>query len=162
MSCSIRHMNTKYTKGPSINVNMFLSVQTIHFLRPPPPPKKKSTHQHFLSAKSPLENNKNQAKKLKMYRKKCLIFKEPPSPCWHLWTALSEFACIIFYREPPWLYKSYCPSDMQIWYHPGKMELSFYQPASIWITICQLGYPLSTQICTSGKFQTTNNNLDFF
>ncbi len=38
-----------------------MSVQTIHFLRPPLPPKKSK---HFLSAKNPHENNKNQAKKL--------------------------------------------------------------------------------------------------
>ncbi len=44
-----------------------MSVQTIHFLRPPLPPPKKGTHQHFLSAKNPHENNKYQAKKLKMY-----------------------------------------------------------------------------------------------
>ncbi len=25
-------------KGPSKNVNIFMSVQTIHFFRPPPPP----------------------------------------------------------------------------------------------------------------------------
>ncbi len=46
-----------YDNGPSINVNIFMSVQTIHFLRLPPPPQKKSTHQHFLSAaKNPHEN----------------------------------------------------------------------------------------------------------
>ncbi len=45
-----------------------MSVQTIHFLKLPPDPQK-STHQHFLSAKNPYENNKNQAKKLKVYEK---------------------------------------------------------------------------------------------
>ncbi len=43
-----------------------MSVQTIYFLRPPPPPQK-NTHQHLLSAKNRHENNKNQAKKLKVY-----------------------------------------------------------------------------------------------
>ncbi len=38
---------------------------------------------------------------------------------------------------------------MQICYQPGKIEISFYQPVSIWITICQLVYPTSWQICTS-------------
>ncbi len=37
----------------------------------------------------------------------------------------------IWVRSPPWLYKSYCLSDMQICYQLGKMGLSFYQPASI-------------------------------
>ncbi len=50
------------------NVNIFMSVQTIHFLRLPSPPKK-TKHQHILSAKNPHENNKNQAKKSKVYRK---------------------------------------------------------------------------------------------
>ncbi len=36
-----------------------------------PSPSKKSTHQQYLSAKDPHENNKNQAKKLKVYGKKC-------------------------------------------------------------------------------------------
>ncbi len=27
-------------KGPSKNVNIFMSVQTVHFFRPPPPPPK--------------------------------------------------------------------------------------------------------------------------
>ncbi len=50
-------------KGPSINVNIFMSVQTIHFLRQ----NKNSIQQHFWSAKNPHENKKNQAKKLKVY-----------------------------------------------------------------------------------------------
>ncbi len=54
-----------------------MSVQTIHFLRRPPIPPKKSTHQHFLSAKYPHENNKNQAKKLKVYEKN-VDFHSPP------------------------------------------------------------------------------------
>ncbi len=45
----------KINKGPSINVNIFMSNK--------PHPPKKSTHQHFLSAKNPHENNKNLAKK---------------------------------------------------------------------------------------------------
>ncbi len=65
------------TKRPSINVNIFPSVQTIHFLRIPPP-KKKSTHQHFLSAKSPYENNKNQAKNFKVYGKNVDFHRTPP------------------------------------------------------------------------------------
>ncbi len=42
-------------------------------------PQKKSTHQHFLSTKNPYENNKNQAKKVKVYRKK-KIFTDTPQP----------------------------------------------------------------------------------
>ncbi len=34
-----------------------------------PLPPKKSTHQSFLSAKNPHQNNKNQARKLKVYEK---------------------------------------------------------------------------------------------
>ncbi len=52
-----------------------MSVQTIHFLSHPPP--KKSTHQHLLNAKNPHENNKNQAKMLKMYGKN-VDFHNPP------------------------------------------------------------------------------------
>ncbi len=52
-----------------------MSVQTILFLRLPP--LKKSTHQHFLSAKNPYENNKNQTKKLKVYGKN-VDFHIPP------------------------------------------------------------------------------------
>ncbi len=50
--------------------------KTIHFLRSPRPAKK-STHQHFLSAKNPLENNINEPQKLKVYGK-MLIFTDPP------------------------------------------------------------------------------------
>ncbi len=74
--------NNKVIKGPSINVNIFMSVQTLHFLRPPPPPPQNSTHQHFLSANNPNENNKNQAKKLKVYGEKGWFSQttNPPSP----------------------------------------------------------------------------------
>ncbi len=51
-------------------------LQTIHFLSPPP--KKKSTCQHFLSAKRPHENDKNQVQKLKMYRKNVDFHNPPP------------------------------------------------------------------------------------
>ncbi len=44
-----------------------------------PLPKTKSTHQYFLSAKNPNENNKNQAKKLKVYEKN-VDFHRPPPP----------------------------------------------------------------------------------
>ncbi len=70
--------NNKVIKGPSINVNIFMSVQTIHFLRPPPPPPQNSTHQHFLSANNPNENNKNQAKKLKVYGKNVDFHRAQP------------------------------------------------------------------------------------
>ncbi len=63
-----------------------MSVQTIHFLRPPhPPTKKNSTHQHFLSAKNPHENNKNQAKTLSV-RKKCLFSQTLPLKVYGLYT----------------------------------------------------------------------------
>ncbi len=51
--------------------------------------------------------------------------------------------------NPPWIYIPYPLSDMQICHQLGKMELSFYQLASIWITICQLVYPTSWQFHTS-------------
>ncbi len=54
-----------------------MNVQIILFLRPPPPPPKKSKKQNFLSAKSPHENNKNQAKNLKVYGKN-VDFHRPP------------------------------------------------------------------------------------
>ncbi len=69
--------NVEITKGPSINVNIFMSVQTIHFLRPPPSPTKRV---HINSAKNPHKNNKNQAKKLKVYRKN-VDFQKPPRKC---------------------------------------------------------------------------------
>ncbi len=57
-----------------------MSIQTIYFLRlPGPPPQKKSTHQQFWSAKNPHKNNKNHAKKLKVYVKN-VDFHRPPSP----------------------------------------------------------------------------------
>ncbi len=68
------------SKGWSINVNIFMSVQTIRFLIPPQNPPKKSTHQHFLSAKNPHENNKTQAKKLKMYGKNVDFHRHLPPP----------------------------------------------------------------------------------
>ncbi len=55
-----------------------MSVQTIHFLIPLPP--KKSTHQHLLNAKNPHENNKNQAKTLKMYGKNVDFHNPHPLP----------------------------------------------------------------------------------
>ncbi len=70
---------TLLSKGPSINVNIFMSVQTIHFLRPLPPPPKKEYTSTFLSAKNPHENNKNQAKKLKVYGTN-VDFHRPPPP----------------------------------------------------------------------------------
>ncbi len=66
-----------FDKGQSINVNIFMSVQTIHFLRPPT---KKVYTSTFLSAKNPHENNKNQAKKLKMYRKNVYFHRPTPLP----------------------------------------------------------------------------------
>ncbi len=64
-----------------------MSVQTIHFLIPPPP--KRSTQQHFLSAKNPHENNKNQAKKLKVYGKN-VDFHSPPSPRKYMFCTLMK------------------------------------------------------------------------
>ncbi len=52
-----------------LNVNIYMT----------PSHQKKSTHQQFLSAKNPHENNKNQAKKLKC-TDKMLIFTDPPRP----------------------------------------------------------------------------------
>ncbi len=57
-----------------------MSVQTIHFLKSPPPPKKEYTST-FLSAKNPHENNKNQAKKLKVYEKNVDFHRPPPRKC---------------------------------------------------------------------------------
>ncbi len=55
-----------------------MSAQTIHFLKPHPP--KKSTHQNILSAKNPHENNKNQAKKLKVYGTNVDFLRPHPPP----------------------------------------------------------------------------------
>ncbi len=64
--------------------NIFMIVQTIHFLRPSPSPQK-NTHQHFLSTKNPHEHNKNQAKKLKVYGKN-VDFHRPPPKVYCLYT----------------------------------------------------------------------------
>ncbi len=69
----------KIINGPSINVNIFISVLTIHFLRPPPLQKKEYIST-FLSAKNTHENNKNPAKKLKVYRKN-VDFQTPTITC---------------------------------------------------------------------------------
>ncbi len=50
-----------------------------------PLPQKKSTHQHFFSAKNPHENNKNQAKKLKVYEF-FFDFHSPPPKVYGLYT----------------------------------------------------------------------------
>ncbi len=50
----------------------------LHFLRTPPPLPTKEYTSHFLSAKNPHENNKNQAKKLIVYEKN-YDFHRPPS-----------------------------------------------------------------------------------
>ncbi len=77
-----------------------MSVQTIHFLRLPPPPKKKSTHQHFLSAKNPHENNKNHAKKLKLYKKNVDFHRPPlPRPKWMVCTLVKM---LTFMDSPHW------------------------------------------------------------
>ncbi len=55
-----------------------MGVQTKHFLKPHPPPKK--AHINFLSAKNPHENNKNQAKMLKVYGP-----IHPPQPIESVW-----------------------------------------------------------------------------
>ncbi len=49
---------------------------------------------------------------------------------------------------------------MQICYQPGKIQLPFYQLASIWITICQLVYATSYQICT--RWQVSNRQQHSF
>ncbi len=57
-----------------------MSVQIIHFLRPLPHKEYTST---FFECQNPHENNKNQAKKLKVYRKN-VVFHRPhalPQKC---------------------------------------------------------------------------------
>ncbi len=56
-----------------------MSVYKSYTFWEPLPTPKKSTHQNFLSAKNPHENNKNQAKKLKVYGKN-VDFQRPPPP----------------------------------------------------------------------------------
>ncbi len=58
----------------------------------PSPPKKKSTHQHFLSAKNRHENNKNKAKKLKVYGKN-VDFHRPPTKVYGLYTRENVDIC---------------------------------------------------------------------
>ncbi len=62
-----------------------LGQHTIHTLSETPP-QKKCTHQHCLSAKNPHENNKNQAKKLKVYQKMSIFTDPPPHPKCMVWT----------------------------------------------------------------------------
>ncbi len=70
----------------SFRCNIFMSVWSIHFLRPPPP-KKKSTHQHFLSVKNPMKRIKISPKRIKVYGKNCSIFVCEiwvPDPLWRI------------------------------------------------------------------------------
>ncbi len=59
---------------------------TNHTLSERPSPPKKSTHQHFLSAKNPHENNKNQAKTLKVYGNVFDFHRHPPLKVYGLYT----------------------------------------------------------------------------
>ncbi len=45
--------------------------------------------------------------------------------------------------SPLWLYNSYLPSDMQIYYQLGRLEQFLYQPSSMDTSICRLVYPTS-------------------
>ncbi len=54
-----------------------MSVQTIHFLRPQP--LRKEYTSTFFECQNPHENNKNQAKKLRVYGNN-VDFQRPPSP----------------------------------------------------------------------------------
>ncbi len=67
------------SKGSSIIVNIITSVQNIHLIRPRTPPTRKCTHQHFLNAKTVHENDKSQAKILKVYGEN-IDFTDPPTP----------------------------------------------------------------------------------
>ncbi len=70
-------MIIKSSKGPSINVNIFMSVQTIHFLTPPPP---KRVHINISWVpKIPIKIIKIRPKRWKCI-KKMLIFTDPPLP----------------------------------------------------------------------------------
>ncbi len=74
-------MFIKYiSKGSYIIVNISTSIQNIHFIRLSSAPTKKCTHQHFLNAKTVHENDKNQAKKLKVYGENIYFIDPPPIP----------------------------------------------------------------------------------
>ncbi len=66
-SCQEQTLNNTIDLG-AIHKCQHFHECTNHTLSETPPPKK-STHQHFLSAKNPHENNNNQAKNVKLYGK---------------------------------------------------------------------------------------------
>ncbi len=67
-----------FLKGPSINVNIFMSVHTKHFLRTPPA-KKEYTSTFFDCQKSQMKIIKIRPK-LKSVLKKCWFSQTPHSP----------------------------------------------------------------------------------
>ncbi len=59
----------RYTlKGPTINVNIFMNIQNIHFLKKPSRPQKKEYTSTFLSVRNPMKIIKSRPK---VYGKKC-------------------------------------------------------------------------------------------
>ncbi len=86
-------------------MSTFSWVYKPYFLRPAPPLQQKSTHQHFLSAKNSHENNKYQAKKVKVYGKK-LDFQTPHPPPPKVYDLYTRENVNIYGWPLMWLYKS--------------------------------------------------------
>ncbi len=76
------NQNIHLPKVPSINVNIFMSVQTIHFLRPPPSPQKWVHITIFWVPKIPMKIIKTRPKSSKC-TEKILIFTDSPPPKVH-------------------------------------------------------------------------------
>ncbi len=89
---------------------------------------------------------------------------KPHQPCLAISTKCAiVHICSVLSQEPTTAILVIVPlSNMHICFQPGKMELSFYQPASTWITVCQLVYPASWQICNSWQVLTHQQHVLIF
>ncbi len=98
----------------------------------------------------------------------CLLLKNTPFPVFLCSVMESDDSQVtspggyLFTKSPPWLFKSYCLSDMQMYYQPWKMELSFYQPAAYESLSASWYILLAGRPVPHGMFETTNNIFYFF
>ncbi len=87
--------------GPSINVSISWVYKSYTFWDPSPQKEFTST---FFECQNSQENNKNQAKKLKVYRKNGDFHRPPPLKCmlhswkyWHWWTFSVSWAKTFYF-----------------------------------------------------------------